>query len=294
MLMDYNTIMTGFTKLFAGIVHSTVWREEMHVKVVWITMLALADRHGRVLASFPGLADAARVSLEQCRDALDRLGGPDEYSRTKDHEGRRVEEIDGGWRVLNYLKYREMRDDSERRIQVREAVRRYREKKSESITVRRSNRSKPEKAQAEAEAEAEEQQQHSDAVASGSLLPGEAVDFKTNSPRPSWSREASDDWIARFGGTAPGGQIGKALKRLVDEHGWPEVRQAWQSYLSQTEAEFASPSRFSATYGRWSGSRPERSARSPGAHDRAVRDGLLMAMDEIKAKRGTDAGREFP
>src|SRR3990172_4031514 len=116
--MDYSNHVAGFTKLFSGLVHSTVWREEMHVKVVWITMLALADRNGHVLASMPGLADASRVSLDQCKDALKRLSAPDVHSRTKAHEGRRIEPIDGGWALLNYIKYRTLRDDENRRQQV--------------------------------------------------------------------------------------------------------------------------------------------------------------------------------
>jgi len=80
-----------------------------------------------------------------------------------------------------------------------------------------------------------------------------------------WSREACDAWIARFGGTAPGGQIGKALKPLVDRHGWSEVATAWRSYLTQTDAEYASPSRFAATYGRWSGTAPPGTARESSA-----------------------------
>jgi hypothetical protein len=48
--------VTGYTKLFSSIVSSTLWREPAATKVVWITMLALADRHGEVEASIPGLA----------------------------------------------------------------------------------------------------------------------------------------------------------------------------------------------------------------------------------------------
>ena len=148
--MDYSKAVTGFTKLFSSIVHSTVWREEMHVKVVWVTMLALADRNGYVGVSLPGLADAARVSLEQCEEAIDRLSAPDKYSRTQDHEGRRVAVADGGWTLLNYLKYRERRDKDERRINTAAAVARHRaRKKAEPITVSTS------KHIAEAEAEAE-------------------------------------------------------------------------------------------------------------------------------------------
>ncbi len=117
-----------YVKLFSTLIHSTIWREELHIKVVWITMLAMADEQGDVWASIPGLADAARVSIEQCEDALTRFSAPDPYSRTKDHEGRRIEVMDGGWHLLNYEKYRQLRDAEHRRAQVREAVRRHRAK----------------------------------------------------------------------------------------------------------------------------------------------------------------------
>ncbi len=151
--VDYNKLMTGFTKLFSTIIHSTIWREDMHIKVVWITMLAMADRNGRIWASLPGLADAARVSIEQCEDAIVRLSSPDKYSRTKADGGRRIREIEGGWELCNYMKYREMRDATERRMQLAQAQRKFRSKRSELITVSHDN---PQSTQAEAEADAEE------------------------------------------------------------------------------------------------------------------------------------------
>lgn len=99
--------MSGYAKLFSSLVTSTIWREPAHVRLVWITMLALADRHGVVEASVPGLADAARVDLAECVAALERLHAPDQWSRSKEFEGRRIETIDGGWRLLNYAKYRD-------------------------------------------------------------------------------------------------------------------------------------------------------------------------------------------
>lgn len=133
--------------MYSGLVYSTVWREDMHVKIVWITMLALSDWHGIVAASVPGLAVAAGVSVEQCRDALARFMAPDPDSRTKEHEGRRIEEVDGGWLILNYAKYREMRDEERRKEQIRQAVARHREKKKAGlISGKRSNPSKPRKA----------------------------------------------------------------------------------------------------------------------------------------------------
>ena len=124
--------MAGYAKVFSDIVHSTVWREDVYTKVVWITMLVMADRHGLVMSSIPGLADAAKVSLEQCLSALNVLSSPDKYSRTKDYEGRRITEVDGGWLLLNFEKFRSRKDDEEQRIRTAERVRRHRLKLSES------------------------------------------------------------------------------------------------------------------------------------------------------------------
>lgn len=166
--MAYSNGMTGFTKLFGSLVFSTVWREEKHVKIVWITMLALADYNGRVMASIPGLADAARVSLDECLEALDRLKAPDPYSRTKEHEGRRIEEIDGGWKLLNYLKYRELRSAEERRLQTREAVARHRARKAVDVSavsdVSRDKPKKKKKKKQSTEEEEEEDEERGDSI----------------------------------------------------------------------------------------------------------------------------------
>ena len=69
--------MSGFTKLHESILDSTVWREADTTRLVWITMLAMVDARGVVDASVPGLADRARVSLQDCQHALDRLLSPD-------------------------------------------------------------------------------------------------------------------------------------------------------------------------------------------------------------------------
>jgi len=147
----YSNVMTGFTKLFQGIVHSTIWREPMHVKIVWVTMLAMADRDGGVSLSIPGLADLSKVSLSECVDALARLKAPDEWSRTKEHEGRRIEDVDDGWVILNYLKYRNLMNRDDQRIKTRERVQRHRALKRVKRDVTLGN----DIAEAEAEAEAE-------------------------------------------------------------------------------------------------------------------------------------------
>ncbi len=124
-------------------------------------MLAMADRKGRIWASIPGLANRARVTLEETEIALTTFLSPDKYSRTPEHEGRRIEPIDGGWRLLNYEKHRGLMDEETVAETNRKAQARYREKRKESngkrITVMGCNEQSPQ-AEAEAEAEAKKEQ----------------------------------------------------------------------------------------------------------------------------------------
>jgi hypothetical protein len=153
----------AFTKLFSSITESTVWCESDRTRLVWITMLAMADQFGRVMGSVPGLANRARVPVGDARVAIAAFLGPDPDSRTKDHEGRRIEEIDGGWRLLNHGKYRDIRSVQDRKEQNRlaQARARARRKAAPSSTVSNSQQSQPRSAQAEAEAEAEAKERES-------------------------------------------------------------------------------------------------------------------------------------
>lgn len=120
--------MTGYTKLFHSILASTVWREPNEVRLVWITMLAMADRYGLVEGSVPGLADFARVSVEDCRSALERLASPDPDSRSKEDDGRRIRPVDGGWQLVNHAKYRAKMSADDRREYLRRKQQQYRAK----------------------------------------------------------------------------------------------------------------------------------------------------------------------
>lgn len=149
--------MSGYTKLFGSIVRSTIWGEPNHVRIVWVTMLALADRDGRIEASVPGLAHEARVNLAECREALSLFLAPDPDSRTKAHDGRRIEEIPGGWRLLNYEVYREKmsRDDQREKAAERKRRQRERERNSEGVTKRDGHKKSRVSRQAEADTKAE-------------------------------------------------------------------------------------------------------------------------------------------
>lgn len=156
----------SFTKLSSGILASTVWQEPNSTRIVWITMLALADRNGYVAASIPGLAHLARVTLQEVEAALATFSAPDPYSRTPDNEGRRIEAVAGGWRLLNHALYRARRDADETKERKREWDRLNRPsghaRKVNSPTQSdavRQNRPNPTQAEAEADTEKEQERE---------------------------------------------------------------------------------------------------------------------------------------
>lgn len=120
----------GYTKLFHSILDSSVWQLCKESRLVWITMLAMTDREGRVIASVPGLADRAKVSLKECQEALAEFMSPDQWSRSREEDGRRIRETDGGWEIVNFKRYRDMLSREERREYNRQKQAEYRARKT--------------------------------------------------------------------------------------------------------------------------------------------------------------------
>jgi len=154
--------MAGYTKLFNSILASSVWQESLSTKVLWITMLAMADKDGIAEASIPGLAKISGLSIAETEAGIASLAAPDKYSRTKEFEGRRIEACEGGWKILNHPKYRAKMSADERREYKRIKQREYRAEKSTLSTRGQSGHN----AEAKAEAEAKDGQER----------PGETVE----------------------------------------------------------------------------------------------------------------------
>lgn len=132
----------GYTKLFSSIVASTIWREDDKTRIVWITILAMKNERHVVEASLPGLADMARVSLKECEAAIIKLESRDKYSRNQEHEGRRIEKCDGGWRILNGEHYRQLLSLEERREYQRLWAREKRRKSKSQVEAQNDEREK--------------------------------------------------------------------------------------------------------------------------------------------------------
>ncbi len=266
----------GWTKLFGSIVTSSVWCEDDKTLRVWVAMLATADADGVVEGSIPGFANLARVEPPDLRTAIARLSAPDPDSRTTDHEGRRIESIPGGWRVLNYSSYRS-------RGQAKEGsrapyYRAYRAGKRESVAQHcAQQRSVARNTEAEAEAEAEavhpvpaapvldlaptEPQNGKGAVKPAALVVAEVVTLRPRQQRSggngngsgpeTWLSPYMDAWTSRYGGTAPAKRLAHALRPLELRHGAAVVLAGWRAYLEATAASYATPERFASTIGTW-------------------------------------------
>lgn len=149
----------AYSKLHSSLVNSSLWTEPDHIRLLFITLLALCDKDGCVYGSRPGLERAAMIDQNACKeiDPWDVLMGPDQHSsdkmRAPENEGRRIEEIPGGFRLLNFAYYRGLRNDDDRREQNRIAQEKFRNRsKPRSAKVSPDN---PPKAHTEAEAETE-------------------------------------------------------------------------------------------------------------------------------------------
>ena len=121
-------------KLDTNILYSTLWVERTQ-REVFITALLMAEPfefkepqrqlnidsleyteppfiaepgwYGFVRSSGHGIANAAGLPKKGCLEALRELGDPDPESRSKDYDGRRMIRIDGGFLILNFMKYRD-------------------------------------------------------------------------------------------------------------------------------------------------------------------------------------------
>lgn len=97
----------GFCLLWDKILQSSLWvKESKETRLVWITLLAMKNKDGRVMSSLVGLADQAKVSVKECKAALKVLKSNDRDDTSGVEGGKRIREIHGGWEIVNHDLYR--------------------------------------------------------------------------------------------------------------------------------------------------------------------------------------------
>lgn len=135
----------SYGKIFESLFTGSMVGSGPVVFSVWAYVIANAHPPGIVELHPRLLAVVIGCSQREIEDAVTFLSSPDPNSRSQEHEGRRLlHEGRFCYTVVNFDRYREMRNEETRRIQNREAQRRWRERKQPSA----------ESAKAEAEAQA--------------------------------------------------------------------------------------------------------------------------------------------
>lgn len=119
-----------FAKVFCQIFDSSIADNWKH-RHVFQDLLILADRYGIVDMTPEAICARTRLPREMVDEAIAALSSPDPRSRSREEEGRRIVPIDPerpwGWRIVNYLKYREMRTEFDRTGYMRDYMRNYRQ-----------------------------------------------------------------------------------------------------------------------------------------------------------------------
>ena len=126
-----------YTKLFSSIYQGTL-RGNPDGLLVFTNMLAHCDQFGVVDIHPRAIAEEVGIPIERVKATLSMLQSPDAESRTPDQEGRRLllldEHRDWGWQVVNYVKYRSIKNEDDRREQNRIAQEKWRNKNKNYVS----------------------------------------------------------------------------------------------------------------------------------------------------------------
>lgn len=132
-----------YGKIFGTIYNGTLYGHWEAI-VTFQQFIVLADADGIVDMTPQAICAATSIPREIIEKGISKLSEPDPYSRTPGEDGRRIVCIDEhrpwGWQIVNYLKYRDLKDSDDVREQNRIRAQRYRDKRhAASRCVTQSN-----------------------------------------------------------------------------------------------------------------------------------------------------------
>ena len=209
--------MAGYTKLFSSILMSSNWEEDTDTRIVWVTLLALADQDGHVDGTVHSVARVARVSVEACQSAMDTFLNTDPLDRSGVMDGRRVIPEHGGWTLVNYNAYRHRMSDEDRkeRDRIRQAKYRMSRVTSPDVTEIRQAEAEAE-AEADTKAKAKKRKNVSSATVENTVTEPALLTFRTVGKPSHWSLTQTqvDLWVLAYPQTDVLQEARKALAWL--------------------------------------------------------------------------------
>src|SRR5580704_5604905 len=118
-----------YAKIFSQIFDSSI-AVNNEVRHVFEDLLKLCDSEGVVDMTLEAISRRTNVPIEKVTFGGEELCKPDENSRSRQHEGRRLIPLDSnrswGWIVVNYEHYRKILNEESRRAYFRDAKRKQR------------------------------------------------------------------------------------------------------------------------------------------------------------------------
>jgi len=148
-----------YAKLFSRIAQSSLMEQDVVTRYCFMMLLAISDPCGDVIGTDVAIARTVNLPLDTFNRCIADLMSPDPDSNSQAKEGRRIVESDAGrgYTIVNYLTYRAIKSEEEKKAYMREymARRRKAQKDNDVTDVKICKNALTDVTQSESESESE-------------------------------------------------------------------------------------------------------------------------------------------
>lgn len=118
-----------YGKIFKQIFASSI-AHDYKVRHFFMDLIVLAEPDGVVDMTSDAISGVTGIPIDDVRSFLSILEKPDKQSRSQDLDGARIVRLDShrnwGWKIVNYLRYRQIATNEQRKEGIRDRVLRHR------------------------------------------------------------------------------------------------------------------------------------------------------------------------
>ena len=126
-----------YAKLFSRIAQSSLMEQDVATRYCFMMLLAISDPYGDVIGTDVAIARTVNLPLDTFKRCLADLMSPDPDSNSQAKDGRRIVESEAGrgYTIVNYLTYRAIKSEEEKKAYMREYMaRRRKAQKDNDVT----------------------------------------------------------------------------------------------------------------------------------------------------------------